>query len=436
MDDHELLREYVERQSEAAFAELVARHVNLVYGTARRVVGDPAAAQDVVQGVFIHLARKAWTVRDGRALPGWLYRAAYRTALDAIRGEQRRRQRETEAMKLAEINSADEAAWEKLAPLLDEAMQHLNRAEQDAVVFRFFEGKTMRETGAALGTTEAAAQMRVNRALEKMRAHFARGGVTVAAGALALVLSARPSEAAPTGLAARVTGPSLAGGGGTGVGLVLARILFMSTKTKVLAAVVLVALAIAIFVLNFSRLPSTALLPNSSGNSVSLKTESNSLLDKSQAVALPVVAAVPAKTGTNDAANDLQSDLKTAIPELVRQIRTGIGLYNFSPPNYLARFGMGPAEIQQKQAEIQLERTDVAQSETLEVRQMLQQGTETTAENYETLERQTPIFNAKGDEATYKWVAADGSWQRPLTFIKINGKWYIKPDDMIPEDAL
>jgi len=296
MDDHQLLRDYVERQSEAAFAELVARHVNLVYGTARRVVGDSAAAQDVVQAVFIHLAQKAWTVRDGRALPGWLYRAAYRTALDAVRGEQRRRQRETAAMKLAEINASEDATWEKLAPLLDEAMQHLNRAEQDAVLFRFFEGKTMRETGAALGTSEAAAQMRVNRALEKMRTHFARGGVTVAAGALALILSARHSEAAPMGLAARVTGPALAGAEGVGSASIIAKILFMSTKTKVLAAVVIVALVIAFFGVKQAHSPAPATLPSI----LTVAKVAANPPDKPRAVALPVVAAVPAGSSAAD----------------------------------------------------------------------------------------------------------------------------------------
>ena len=77
-DDETLLREYVERRSERAFAELVARYLPLVHGVAARVVGERQAAQDVAQGVFIQLARKAWMVRTGGALPGWLYRAAHR----------------------------------------------------------------------------------------------------------------------------------------------------------------------------------------------------------------------------------------------------------------------------------------------------------------------------------------------------------------------
>jgi DNA-directed RNA polymerase specialized sigma24 family protein len=56
-NDAELLREYVESQSDAAFAELVGRHVKLVYSTAFRMVREAALAQDIVQSVFVQLAR-------------------------------------------------------------------------------------------------------------------------------------------------------------------------------------------------------------------------------------------------------------------------------------------------------------------------------------------------------------------------------------------
>ena len=203
--DRELLREYAEQRSDAAFAELVRRHLDLVYSTALRLVGEEQMARDVSQSVFIRLARNAESVREGNALPGWLYRAARYEGASAIRSEQRRRKRETEAMKLAELDSDSFSLWTAIAPLLDEAMGKLGRVEQDAVVLRFFQDKSWREVATALGLSEDAVQKRVSRALDTLRAHFERHGVKVASAALGAVLAAYAIQAAPAGI-----GPSLA----------------------------------------------------------------------------------------------------------------------------------------------------------------------------------------------------------------------------------
>jgi DNA-directed RNA polymerase specialized sigma24 family protein len=72
LDDIALLREYVERDSGEAFAQLVARHVNKVYSVALRHTGNPHSAEEITQTVFVILARKARHL-DGRVLlSGWL----------------------------------------------------------------------------------------------------------------------------------------------------------------------------------------------------------------------------------------------------------------------------------------------------------------------------------------------------------------------------
>ena len=75
-DDSQLLRRYDEDHSESAFAELVARHIDLVYSAAlRQLKGDTHLAQDVAQTVFADLARKARSVSRHGVLTGWLYQA-------------------------------------------------------------------------------------------------------------------------------------------------------------------------------------------------------------------------------------------------------------------------------------------------------------------------------------------------------------------------
>lgn len=67
-DDWQLLREYVDQGSQAAFTTLVERHVNFVYSPCLREVRDAALAEDVTQVVFLILARKAPVLRAGAAL--------------------------------------------------------------------------------------------------------------------------------------------------------------------------------------------------------------------------------------------------------------------------------------------------------------------------------------------------------------------------------
>ena len=98
---------------------------------------------------------------------------------------------------------AAEPDWEHLRPVLDEAMHDLNHADRLAVLLRFFNNKSLREVGLALGLTENAARMRVERALDKLRLGLARKGVTSTAAALALALSGNAVNAAPAGSARR-----------------------------------------------------------------------------------------------------------------------------------------------------------------------------------------------------------------------------------------
>lgn len=213
--DIELLRAYAERGSEAAFAELVRRHVDLVYSAAlRRVGGDTHLAEDVSQKVFAALARQATALTDRTVLTGWLYTTARFAAVDIVRAERRRRAREQAVFVMHELsgNMAPDPAWEKLRPVLDEAMDRLNVRDREALLLRFFENRPLAEVGKKFAITEDAARKCVDRALERLRALLAKRGVGSTSAAIGLLLANQAVVAAPTSLATGVTASAMAAG--------------------------------------------------------------------------------------------------------------------------------------------------------------------------------------------------------------------------------
>ena len=212
MDDMALLRTYVQQSSDEAFAALVKRHVNLVYSAAWRKTGSPDAAGEITQAVFIVLARKAGRLRPGTILSGWLWQTARLTSDNFLRAEIRRARREQEAFRQAEPAEPAAELWPHILPLLDDALARLGEKDRNALTLRFFEGRDFKAVGAALGTGEDAAKMRVSRALEKLRKFFARRGVTSTVAVIAAAMSAHSLQAAPATLAGSATAAALAQG--------------------------------------------------------------------------------------------------------------------------------------------------------------------------------------------------------------------------------
>jgi len=208
--DAQLLREYAENGSEAAFAELVARHAGMVYAAALRQVESPDTARDVAQSVFTDLARKAAGVSREVVVTGWLFRSTRFAALAVLRTERRRQSRERQAMDMLELSSGSALDWEHLRPTLDEAINALGDRDRDAILLRFFERRDLDSVGTALGITEDAAQKCVSRALEKLRLFFAQRGVVLPASALGTILGTNAMQAAPIGFAKTLAAASLA----------------------------------------------------------------------------------------------------------------------------------------------------------------------------------------------------------------------------------
>lgn len=320
--DHELLRRYADHGCDEAFAELVRRHLNLVWAAARRVTHNSELARDVAQLVFTDLARKARTLPPETVIAGWLHRAAYLAAAKQIRGEVRRSQRERFAMTTSNSAGPDESrAAGELQPVLDEALAELPETDRDAVVLRFLVGRSYAEVGATLGTSEDTAQKRVSRALEKLRESFRRRGLDVGGGLVVAALDFAGTQAAPAGLASTVATGALSAAGTATL------VLLMKSKLT-LGIVGGAALAVA---LAYQQ------------NSLNRLTDENSALRSQLAAALatspPTATAQTADSETLTQSRDPQSELLRLRGEVtqLRQAARDTGVSQQLDPGELAK---------------------------------------------------------------------------------------------------
>jgi RNA polymerase sigma factor (sigma-70 family) len=246
LTDPQLLRDYTERRSEAAFAELVRRHVDFVYSAALRMVCDAHLAEDVTQSAFVALAQNARPLMERSVLTGWLHRTAQNIAAQTVRTNVRRRARELEAAAMNELPAAEpDAAWEHIAPHLDAALGELSEPDRDALLLRYFERKSARAMAQTLGTSEDAAQKRVSRAVERLREFFAKRGITVGASGLVVVITANAVQAAPVGLAATISAAAVLAGTAASTSTVIAATkgIAMTTLQKTLVTATAAVLA-------------------------------------------------------------------------------------------------------------------------------------------------------------------------------------------------
>ncbi|MBX3744317.1 MAG: sigma-70 family RNA polymerase sigma factor [Verrucomicrobiae bacterium] len=229
MNDWELIRRYAQSGDDCAFAELVRRHGPFVYASARRQLGD-ALAGDATQSVFLVLARKAAGLGSNVVLSSWLFRTTGFVAAQIRRREARRnrRERETAAMlsDAMDKEATDPLREEDGERYLDDALAALSEHERSAVLTRFFEGLRFAEVGVRFGIGEEAAKKRVTRAIERMRMHLVRRGVSLSAAALGTLLSGPRAVALPDALARSIVRAASGHGtaGVTGIGAVSGRI--------------------------------------------------------------------------------------------------------------------------------------------------------------------------------------------------------------------
>ncbi len=156
-----------------ALAEVFDRLAPVVYGAALRVLGEGAAAQDVVQDVFVEL----WS-QPGRydpaagTLRGFLMMRARHRAVDVVRSELRRIARQERHHRLTGEpggpSVCEEVAAAEAAGVVRAAVRLLPDDQRRVVELAYFEGLTCREVAAAAGIPEGTAKSRLRLALAKL----------------------------------------------------------------------------------------------------------------------------------------------------------------------------------------------------------------------------------------------------------------------------
>jgi len=201
--DSQLLARFVDQRDQEAFAGLLYRHGPLVLGVCRQLLRDSHDAEDAFQATFLVLARKAGKVRHGESLAGWLYRVAYRIALNARASAAQRKQQESQVGEMATASPVpDEAAWQELRPVLHEEVSRLPAKYRLPVVLCYLQSKTNEEAALELGCPVGTLKGRLNRARDLLRTRLARRGLALAA---ALFVSEGPRALATATVPASLT---------------------------------------------------------------------------------------------------------------------------------------------------------------------------------------------------------------------------------------
>jgi RNA polymerase sigma factor (sigma-70 family) len=224
--DAQLLEAFISRHDEAAFTALVRRHGPMVLGVCKRVLQNVHDAEDAFQATFLILARRADTIGNPAALPGWLHEVARRTAARARTTKATRRMHERRVPDMPKTDFIADVAWRDLQPILDEEVGRLPEQCRVPFVLCYLEGYTYEKAAAKLRCLPGTISRRLARARELLRRRLTQRGLALPAGVLAAALSQNTAPAAmATPLAASTVKVALASAAGTAAaGVVSAKV--------------------------------------------------------------------------------------------------------------------------------------------------------------------------------------------------------------------
>ena len=194
--DGQLIYQFVSLRDEAAFAVLLSRHGQLVFGVCRQILRDTHAAEDAFQATFLVLARKAGMIRERDSVAAWLHRVAVNIAHSARTDTNRRRTHESKAATMFPTYSAEEFAAPDWLARVHQEVDRLPEKYRLPVVLCYLESRTHEEAAARLDWPLGSVKGRLARARDLLRARLARRGLALTAAVLGGVL-APDATAAP-----------------------------------------------------------------------------------------------------------------------------------------------------------------------------------------------------------------------------------------------
>ncbi len=209
--DSALLERWIARRDPEAMALIVSRYSGMVYATCKRVTRNAADAEDIAQECFLKLSS---VQRAGTSLAGLLHTIATRLSLNKARGDARRRAREAEYTALH--GGVEDATWDDIQPLIDEAIAALPEDRSTVIIRHFLRGETHGEIADDLGLTRAAVSKRVAKGVEEVREALRRRGVIASVASLGAMLAAAGAEAVPIALTESLGRLAVSGAGRTG----------------------------------------------------------------------------------------------------------------------------------------------------------------------------------------------------------------------------